>query len=69
MKKNEDIVYAYFISKRRFGITTEENVFNEVKNEGLNMRYLENVSLERAVNWINYNIKNSIGGRNEIKKI
>lgn len=50
-------VYAYFIDKTTFGISTEKKELTRKKEEvGENkISYLEKVSLERAINWINFN--------------
>lgn len=56
----QQLVYAYFINKQTYGISTEKRELEEKKAEFKgNLNYLEAVTWERAVNWISLNRNNN----------
>lgn len=56
----QQLVYVYFVDKTKYGISTEKaELQRKIEEFNGKLNFLELISLERAVNWINFNINNN----------
>lgn len=56
----QQLVYVYFVDKTKYGIFTEKaELQRKIEEFNGKLNFLELISLERAVNWINFNINNN----------